>query len=84
MTWKIALFIGLIGVLMLILSTVLVRRGRAAAARRPINPQALQADVEAALDRDDLVGAVKRYREHTGAGLVQAKEAVDRIARDRR
>ncbi len=29
---------------------------------------------------DDRVGAVKAYREETGAGLVEAKQAVDRIA----
>lgn len=35
----------------------------------------------AALRRHDLITAIKIYRQATGAGLADAKEAVERIAR---
>ncbi|MEU8235482.1 hypothetical protein AB0C12_38345 [Actinoplanes sp. NPDC048967] len=84
MTWKIALFIGLVGLLMLVVSAYLTRRARALAAGRPIDVEAMRADVGTALDRDDPATAVRIYRQHTGAGLLQASKAVDQIARDRR
>ncbi len=41
------------------------------------------ADVVALARAGDDVAAVKKFREATGAGLLEAKEAVDRITRDR-
>jgi ribosomal protein L7/L12 len=35
------------------------------------------------LERGDKIKAIKRYREQTGAGLAEAKSAVDRIAEER-
>ena len=84
MTWRIALLIGLIGIIMLVVSAYLTRRARVLAAGRPIDVEAMQAEVGTALDRDDPATAVRIYRQHTGAGLLQAGKAVDRIARDRR
>jgi hypothetical protein len=36
------------------------------------------------LDRDQTISAIKRYRELTGLGLKEAKDAVDAIQRDRK
>ena len=39
------------------------------------------AEVRVALDRGQLIAAVKAYREQSGAGLAEAKRVVDAIAR---
>ena len=81
---RIAVLLGLAGVLMLVVSAYLARRARLVAAGRPVDLEVMLADVGTALDRDDPVTAVRFYRQHTGTGLLQAGTAVDRIARDRR
>jgi hypothetical protein len=81
---RIALLIGLAGILMLVLSAYLARRARLLAAARPVDLDAMHVDVGTALDRDDPATAVRIYRQHTGTGLLEASKAVDRIARDRR
>jgi ribosomal protein L7/L12 len=79
MTWKWALLIGAIGILMLLGSAYLNRRARRADDGRPVDMEALRTDVMAALARDDLAQAVKIYRQRTRAGLVEAAGAVQRI-----
>ena len=39
--------------------------------------QTLEDDLRALLDRGDKIGAIKRYREATGVGLTEAKNAVE-------
>jgi hypothetical protein len=41
-------------------------------------------DLVSAVERGDTIGAIKAYRQWTGAGLREAKDAVDAIARGRR
>ena len=90
MTWKLAILIGAVGVIMLLASVHLNRRARRAAAGRPVDaaalldPAALRTEVLAALARDDLPAAVKIYRQRTGTGLLEATEAVRRIDSERR
>lgn len=74
------LVIGAAGLLMLIVAHWLEQR---AAPPRDLDERA-RADVMAALDHDGLVTSVRIYRERTGSGLLDAYEAVRRIARDRR
>jgi ribosomal protein L7/L12 len=38
-------------------------------------------DVRAAIDRNETVLAIKRYRQATGAGLKEAKEFIDEVRR---
>jgi ribosomal protein L7/L12 len=82
MTW--ILVIGGVGLAMLVAAEIVIRRDRRAAAARPIDEKALRQTVAVALDRGDLVAAVKVYRRETGARLAEAREAVERIARERR
>jgi len=84
MTLTVALAIGAIGIVMLIVSAVLNRRARVAREGRPIDMEAVRTAVRAAVDRDDLVEAVRIYRRETGARLLEASDAVQRIAADRR
>jgi hypothetical protein len=44
-------------------------------------PDGLPPEFVAALRRQDLIAAIKLYRQATGAGLADAKETVERIAR---
>jgi ribosomal protein L7/L12 len=50
--------------------------------RLPAAPIA-DAEVRRLVDSGDLIGAIRRYRELTGVGLVEAKAAVDRLAAGR-
>ena len=84
MTWKLALLIGVIGILMLLGSAYLNRRARRAADGRPADVEALRTEVLAALDRDDLATATKIYRQRTNVGLIEAAGAVQRMDSDRR
>jgi hypothetical protein len=81
MTWKIVLGIGLVGVLMLITAGYLNRRARAVVASKPIDFAALHKDVTRILGGGDRARAIRIYRERTGAGILQARDAVERIAR---
>ncbi|WP_033342129.1 hypothetical protein [Catenuloplanes japonicus] len=71
MTYLIALGIGVTGVVLLLASVVLRRRARALDL----------AAVEAALARGDRMRAIRIYREGTGTGLLEARDAVERIGR---
>ena len=69
---------------MMVSAEIVIRRDRRAAAARPVDEAALRQSVGVALDRGDLVAAVKIYRKETGARLTEAREAVERIGRERR
>lgn len=47
---------------------------------REVDMKAVQAEVENLLSQDKKIAAIKVYREQTGTGLREAKEAVERIA----
>jgi hypothetical protein len=84
MTWKLALLIGAVGIIMLLGSGYLSRRARLAGDSGPVDMEALRADVVAALARDDLTEAVSIYRQRTNARLLDAADAVQRIDSERR
>jgi ribosomal protein L7/L12 len=84
MTLTAAFAIGALGIVMLIVSAVLNRRARHDREGRPTDMEALRTAVLAAVDRDDLIEAVKIYRRETGARLLEATDAVQRIASHRR
>jgi ribosomal protein L7/L12 len=44
-----------------------------------VNTDALEAEIEAMLIQGSKIHAIKLYREHTGVGLTQAKDAVDKL-----
>ncbi|GIE35406.1 hypothetical protein Ait01nite_084510 [Actinoplanes italicus] len=48
------------------------------------DPEAVRAEVHATLHRDGWTASVRIYRERTGAGLLEAHDAVRRIARENR
>jgi hypothetical protein len=47
------------------------------------DPEPELPDVVAHLERGEKIGAIKAYRERTGAGLKEAKDAVEALARER-
>ncbi|GAA4972107.1 hypothetical protein [Actinoplanes utahensis] len=77
----IALLVGAVGVGMLLVSGVL-RRSKRSAPEHPADAGSLHAEVRALLAEDGDTAAVRLYRRRTGAGLVEAKDAVERIARE--
>ncbi|WP_157017767.1 hypothetical protein [Cryptosporangium arvum] len=83
-TIMVILAIGAAGVGMIVLAAVLNRRARLAREGRSVDLEAVRAEVLAALDRGDPIGAVKVYRYETGLSLVEANDAVQRIAINRR
>ena len=79
MTYTLVAIIGGLGIIMLLVSAPMIWRSRRATAQRPVDWEALRTDVSTALANDDLVAAVKIYRERTGAGLADAAREVQRI-----
>jgi hypothetical protein len=71
------LALGVAGLVMLIAAQYLGHR----AVTTP-DPRVLRAEVRNTLDRDGWTASVKIYRERTGAGLLDAHDAVRRIARE--
>ena len=53
------------------------RRGDTAAARPAARRQTWMAEVRALKESGQLIEAIKLYREHTGVGLKEAKDAVE-------
>ena len=49
------------------------------AIQAPASRETVQAEVEEALQRGNVIEAIKRYRQLTGAGLKESKEAVEAI-----
>ena len=92
-----AIFVLGLGLLLLVASTY--DRGRArrdrrlAAIERKLDtvlrhlgieePPPEEPDVVRCLEAGNRIQAIKAYRERTGAGLAEAKDIVDRIARER-
>ena len=84
MILTVILAIGALGIVMLIVSAALKRQARLARPGQPVDLAAMRAEVLAAVDRDDLVEAVRIYRRDTGARLLEASDAVQHIALNRR
>jgi large subunit ribosomal protein L7/L12 len=60
-----------------------LERGESPPAAEPIDAS-LEAEIVSLLEQGRKMQAVKRYRERTGLGLKEAKDAVEAIAADRR
>lgn len=71
------LVLGAAGLVMLIAGQYLGRRAVTAP-----DPEALRVEVSDTLGRDGWAASVRIYRERTGAGLLEAHDAVRRITRD--
>jgi hypothetical protein len=71
------LALGAAGLVMLITAQYLGHRAVTAP-----DPDALRAEVRATLDGAGWTASVRIYRERTGAGLLEANDAVRRIARE--
>jgi hypothetical protein len=69
--------LGATGLVMLVVAHYLGRRAVTAP-----DPDVLRTEVRTTLDRDGWTASVRIYRERTGAGLLEAHDAVRRIARD--
>ncbi|GIF41700.1 hypothetical protein [Actinoplanes xinjiangensis] len=76
-----ALTVLAVGLLLLIAAAQVRRRARASAGSHPTTPEDLHAEIAAELARNGDVAAIRLYRQRTGASLVDAKAAVDRIGR---
>ncbi len=63
--------------------TALERRVARLEAQLGIPPEPVDPTVLARLQAGDKIGAIKAYREATGSGLKDAKDAVEEIARER-
>lgn len=60
-----------------------LERGQAIPTKEPADSP-LEAEIISLLEARRKIAAIKRYREATGAGLAEAKEAVEAIAAERR
>jgi ribosomal protein L7/L12 len=56
--------------------------GQGAVARQPLDPPVEQ-EIVALLEQGRKIQAIKLYREHTGTGLKEAKQAVEAVAAER-
>lgn len=94
--YSVGLVVGAAGVLLLALSAVMTRGRRATDLRLALierrlrllmdhvgiaDPEPEAADLLAHLVRGEKIQAIKLYRERTGVGLKEAKDAVEDLAR---
>lgn len=77
--FKLILLVAVIAVAWWVITSVRASRGQAATTFTPVEDLApeVRQTIDAALDRGELVGAIKHYRAATGAGLAQSKAAVE-------
>jgi ribosomal protein L7/L12 len=77
----VALVLGLVAAVMLVVAAGLRFRDQTRAHLGVPESEPETADVVARLSKGDTVGAIKLYRRRTGASLLEAKNAVDEMAR---
>ncbi|WP_229067497.1 hypothetical protein [Actinoplanes sp. DH11] len=70
---------GAVGLLLLIAAALLRRRARATAPSHHPDSEELRAEIAGEIARSGDVAAIKLYRQRTGASLIDAKAAVDRL-----
>ena len=76
---KVVLLVVVIAAVWWVVTSVRASRGQATTAFTPVEdltPEVRQT-IDAALDRGELIGAIKHYRAATGAGLAESKAAVE-------
>ena len=77
--FKMVLLVAAVMAVWWVVTSVRASRGTTATAFTPVEDLApeVQQTIDAALDRGELIGAIKHYRAATGAGLAQSKAAVE-------
>jgi ribosomal protein L7/L12 len=77
--FKLLLLVAAVVAVWWVVTSVRASRGTTATTFTPVEDLApeVQQTIDAALDRGELVGAIKHYRAATGAGLAQSKAAVE-------
>ena len=77
--FKMVLVVAAVVAVWWVVTSVRASRGTTATAFTPVEDLApeVQQTIDAALDRGELIGAIKHYRAATGAGLAQSKAAVE-------
>jgi ribosomal protein L7/L12 len=76
---KLILLLAVIAAVWWVVTSVRASRGTTSTRFTPVEdltPEVRQT-IDAALDRGELIGAIKHYRAATGAGLAQGKAAVE-------
>jgi ribosomal protein L7/L12 len=77
--FKLILLVAAIAAIWWVVTSVRASRGASTTAFTPVeqlSPE-VQQTIDAALDRGELIGAIKHYRAATGAGLAESKAAVE-------
>ena len=77
--FKLVVLVAVLAAVWWVVTSVRASRGRSSTTFTPVeelSPE-VQQTIDAALDRGELVGAIKHYRAATGAGLAQSKAAVE-------
>jgi len=77
--FKLVLLVAAVAVVWWVVTSVRASRGTTTTTFTPVEALApeVQETIDAALDRGELIGAIKHYRAATGAGLAQSKAAVE-------
>jgi ribosomal protein L7/L12 len=77
--FKLILLVAVVAALWWVVTSVRASRGTSSTTFTPVEdltPE-VQQTIDAALDRGELIGAIKHYRAATGAGLAASKAAVE-------
>jgi len=77
--FKLILLLAVVAAVWWVVTSVRASRGTTGTAFTPVEelPTEVQQTIDAALDRGELIGAIKHYRAATGAGLTESKAAVE-------
>ncbi len=77
--FKLVLLVAVIAAVWWVVTSVRASRGAAGTSFTPVEELSaeVQQTIDAALDRGELIGAIKHYRAATGAGLTESKAAVE-------
>ena len=77
--FKLILLLAVVAAVWWVVTSVRASRGTTGATFTPVEelPTEVQQTIDAALDRGELIGAIKHYRAATGAGLTESKAAVE-------
>lgn len=77
--FKLVLLVAVLAAVWWVVTSVRASKGRSGTAFTPVeelSPE-VQQTIDSALDRGELIGAIKHYRAATGAGLAESKAAVE-------
>jgi len=77
--FKLVLLVAVLVAVWWVVTSLRASKGRSGTTFTPVDELSpeVQQTIDAALDRGELIGAIKHYRAATGAGLAQSKAAVE-------